>query len=105
MPLKFIFIIAFDIRPRLKNYVIGSLGNYATAVGLSFKRKNKDILTLAKVIHEKKKSIVNNNSTLMTVLACYLKMEPGLLDMAAISGLGGFESTAGLFVGCRMSFG
>ena len=36
------------------------------------------------------------------VLACYLEIEPTLLDAAAISGLGGFESKAGSFVGAGM---
>ena len=38
----------------------------------------------------------------MLVLACYFEMEPTLLDAAAISALGGFESKAGMFVGGAM---
>lgn len=38
----------------------------------------------------------------MTVLACYAEMNPGLLDAAAISALGGFQSKAGEFVGGNM---
>ena len=38
----------------------------------------------------------------MLVLACYFVMAPTLLDAAAISALGGFESKAGKFVGGSM---
>ena len=38
----------------------------------------------------------------MLVLACYFEMSPTLLDAAAISALGGFESKAGKFVGGSM---
>lgn len=38
----------------------------------------------------------------MLVLACYFEMSPTLLDAAAISALGGFESKAGRFVGGGM---
>ncbi|MCI5874363.1 MAG: hypothetical protein PUJ55_16640 [Clostridiales bacterium] len=38
----------------------------------------------------------------MTVLVCYAQMNPGLLDAAAISALGGFQSKAGTFVGGGM---
>ena len=38
----------------------------------------------------------------MLVLACYFDMTPTLLDAAAISALGGFDSKAGRFVGGGM---
>lgn len=38
----------------------------------------------------------------MLVLACYFEMTPTLLDAAAISALGGFESKAAKFVGSSM---
>lgn len=38
----------------------------------------------------------------MLVLACYFEMSPTLLDAAAISALGGFDSKAGRFVGGGM---
>ena len=38
----------------------------------------------------------------MLVLACYFEMSPTLLDAAAISALGGFESEAAKFVGGGM---
>ncbi len=95
-------IMAFDIRNMIKNYVNGSLGNYATAVGILCKRKNKDMFSLAKSIHKKKESVIKNKSTLMTVLTCYMHMEPGLLDAAAITGLGIYESYSARFVGGQM---
>ncbi len=95
-------IIAFDIRDRIKNYVQGSLGNYASATGISFRNCSPNELELAKSAHKKVQSVIINNSALMQVLSCYMTMEPGLIDAAAISALGGFKSNAGLFVGQRM---
>ena len=43
-----------------------------------------------------------NNRKWMLVLACYFEMAPTLLDAAAISALGGFDSKAGRFVGESM---
>ena len=39
---------------------------------------------------------------MMTILACYFRMTPELIDAVAISTLGDFKSRAGMFVGSRM---
>ena len=95
-------IIAFDIRNRIKVYRTGSYGNFATAMGIAYKGKTTDLVTIAKNIHEKIQKCMNQNNVLMLVLACYLEMNPTLLDAAAISALQGFQSKAGKFVGSSM---
>lgn len=95
-------IIAVDIRNKLSCYRQGALGNYATAVSIISKPKTSDIYKKAKEIHQLVKKKVGNNRQLMLVLSCYLYMDPGLLDAAAISALKGFDSNAGTFVGAGM---
>ena len=95
-------IIAADIRNRLPKYQKGALGNYSTAMGIACKSKTTDVVAKAKEVHALVQKSMSRNSTLMLVLACYFEMEPGLLDAAAISALGGFESKAGKFVGGGM---
>ena len=95
-------IIAADIRKTLPKYVEGSMGNYSTAMGIHFKAKDKDIVKTAKAVRAQVQKSLKNNRTLMLVLACYFDMVPELLDAAAITALGGFESKAALFVGDRM---
>ena len=90
-------IIAADIRNKFKRYQKGALGNYSTAMGIHYKAKQKDIASNAKEIHKLVQKSLKNNQTLMLVLACYFEMNPTLLDAAAISALGGFESKAGKF--------
>jgi hypothetical protein len=92
-------IMAIDIRNLLNNYVKGSLGNYATAVGIHCKTKNTNLLKVAKMFHQKKEGVIKNKHKLMTVLACYMQMEPGLLDASAIAGLGLYESEPAKFTG------
>ena len=95
-------IIAVDIRNKLSCYRQGALGNYATAVSIISKLETSDIYKKAKEIHQLVKKKVGNNRQLMLVLSCYLNMDPGLLDAAAISALNGFDSKAGAFVGIGM---
>lgn len=95
-------IAAFDIRTMIKNFVKGSLGNYATAVSIPCRQKDGDLIRLAKSIHRKKEAVMKNKSTLMTILACYMFMDPGLLDASAISGLGAYKSDSARFIGGQL---
>ena len=95
-------IIAADIRNMLSIYSKGALGNYSTAMGIHCKSKTTDIVKKAQEIHKLVQKHLKNNRALMLVLACYFEMTPTLLDAAAISVLGGFESKAGKFVGGSM---
>ena len=95
-------IIAADIRNMLSKYRKGSLGNYSTAMGIQCKSKSTDVVEKAKEVHKLVQKHLKNNRALMLVLACYFEMTPTLLDAAAISALGGFESKAGKFVGGSM---
>jgi len=95
-------IIAADIRNRFAGYQKGALGNYSTAMGIVCKSKTTDVVEKAKEVHTLVRKHMSKNSALMLVLACYFEMDPGLLDAAAISALGGFESKAGRFVGQGM---
>ena len=95
-------IIAADIRHTFAKYHPGALGNYSTALSIHCKSKTTNVVELAKEVHTLVKDRMRKNSDLMLVLACYFKMIPTLLDAAAISGLGGFESKAGKFVGSGM---
>ena len=56
----------------------------------------------AKEVHKLVQRHLKNNRALMLVIACYFEMTPTLLDAAAISALGGFESKAGKLVGGGM---
>lgn len=95
-------IIAVDIREKIKCYQTGVLGNYATAIGVVCKTKTTDVIEKAKEVHKCVQAHIQDNRKLMLVLACYFEMDPTLLDVAAISALGGFKSKAGEFVGGDM---
>ena len=95
-------IIAADIRNVLACYKASALGNYSTAMGITCKTKTTDIVQKAKEVHKQVQKHKNKNRSLLLVLACYLEINPTLLDAAAISALGGFESKAGSFVGGAM---
>lgn len=95
-------IIAADIRNTLACYKKGALGNYSTAMGIVCKTKTTDVIQKAKEVHKLVQKHKKKNRDLMLVLACYFDMKPTLLDAAAISALGGFESKAGSFVGGGM---
>lgn len=95
-------IIAADIRNRITKYRRGALGNYSTAMGIQCKTHTSDVVEKAKEVHKLVQKHLKRNRTLMLVLACYFDMSPTLLDAAAISALGGFESKAGRFVGGGM---
>lgn len=95
-------IIAADIRNVLACYKASALGNYSTAMGITCKTKTTDIVQKAKEVHKLVQKSMKKNKALMLVLACYLEINPTLLDAASISALGGFESKAGSFVGGGM---
>lgn len=97
-------IIACDLRDRLKCYRPGALGNYATAFSVQLGRRHKDAFATAEAVREAVRKVMKNDRALFTVLSCYASMEPGLLDAAAISALGGYESPSAAFVG-RAMFG
>lgn len=95
-------IIAADIRNKFSNYRKGALGNYSTAMGIINPASAKDEVSKAREIHKTVKKFLSDNKKLMLVLACYFDIDPTLLDAAAISGMGGFESKAASFVGGGM---
>ena len=95
-------IIASDIRTKFRNYREGSLGNYASAFSVVVKKKNAGVMEVAKAVRDEVRKILQSPQKEMLVLACYLTMDPELLDAVAISTLGGFTSNAGRFVGSKM---
>lgn len=95
-------IIASDIRGRLHCYQSGALGNYSTAFSVICNSSKKDPIELSKEIHRKVRKIISNEKKAMQVLSCYIAMDQGLLDAAAISSLGKFDSKVGAFVGGNM---
>ncbi|MDO5520718.1 MAG: hypothetical protein Q4G58_09545 [bacterium] len=95
-------IIAADVRDKVKGYNKGALGNYATAMGIVCKAKKKDIFETAKEVHKQVKEHMENNRELMLILACYLNMDAGLIDAAAIATLGNFDSKTAKFIGGAM---
>lgn len=95
-------IIAADIRKYLRIYQAGSMGNYSTAFGVVCNSKSKELLRVAKCVSKEVKKHMEPPKKLMLVLACYLRMQPELLDAVAISTLGGYDSKAGEFVGSNM---
>lgn len=97
-------VIAADIRNQTKCYEQGAMGNYSTAFGVSVKKKEKNVISLARCAASQVINICRQPQREMLVLACYMHMQPELIDAVAISTLGGFESKAGAFVG-RNIFG
>ena len=95
-------VIAADIRSKLSCYHNGTCGNYATAMGIVCRGKHTDILQKAEEVHKQVKKHMGSNKKLMLVLSCYLNMDEGLIDAAAIATLGDFESRAAKFVGGNM---
>ena len=95
-------VIASDIRNKIKNYKEGALGNYATAFGVTVKKRSAGIMELARAVDHEVRSIISRPDREMLVLACYFNMDPELLDAIAISTLGRFESKTGRFVGSKM---
>lgn len=92
-------VAAVDIRRYLSRYQAGALGNYASATAIEVSSKSKDIWEIARFVSERIKKNISNPEKLMMILACYLNMEPELIDAAAISAMGGFHSKAGDLLG------
>lgn len=95
-------VIAADIRNQTKCYRQGAMGNYSTAFSVSVKKNEKSIIPLAKRVASQVTNIFRHPQKEMLVLACYIHMQPELIDAVAISTLGDFESKAGTFVGRNM---
>lgn len=95
-------VIAADIRNQTKCYKQGAMGNYSTAFSVSVKKNGENIISLAKRVASQVINICQHPQKEMLVLACYIHMQPELIDAIAISTLGDFESKAGTFVGRNM---
>ncbi|MDO4276414.1 MAG: hypothetical protein Q4D16_22330 [Eubacteriales bacterium] len=95
-------VIAADIRNQTKCYRQGAMGNYSTAFSVSVKKNEKNIISLAKRVASQVINICRHPQKEMLVLACYIHMQPELIDAVAISTLGDFESKTGMFVGRNM---
>ena len=95
-------VIAADIRNQAKCYKQGAMGNYSTAFSVSVKKKEENVITLAKRVASQVINICQHPQKEMLVLACYIHMLPELIDAVAISTLGDFGSKAGTFVGRNM---
>lgn len=95
-------VIAADIRNQTKCYRQGALGNYSTAFSVVVKKKEENIISLTKSVASKVSTICQHPQKEMLVLACYIHMQPELIDTVAISTLGDFESKAGAFIGKNM---
>lgn len=95
-------VIAADIRNQTKCYRQGAMGNYSTAFSVSVKKNEKNIISLAKRAASQVINICRHPQKEMLVFACYIHMQPELIDAVAISTLGDFESKAGTFVGRNM---
>ena len=97
-------IIASDIRPALPFYMPGALGNYSTAFSVVIKKKSSDIFTMAGMVHERVRNILNSPRDLYLVLRCYAEMEPALLDAAFMAGNDAYKSKSAAFIG-KVFFG
>ncbi len=95
-------LIAADIRKYVSVYQKGSLGNFSTAFSVVCNTKETDVWRLAQNVSKVVKQYMQSPQKLMLVLACYLRMCPGLIDAVAISTLGDYPSKAGNFVGSNM---
>lgn len=95
-------VIAADIRNQTKCYKQGAMGNYSTAFSVSVRKNEENVISLAKRVASQVINICQHPQKEMLVLACYIHMQPELIDAIAISTLGDFESKAGTFVGKNM---
>lgn len=92
-------IIACDLREKLSCYLPGALGNYSTAFSVHLKAKSSDAMVTARKVHKQVRKIMNKPSSLYLILQCFARLNPFLLDAAAISTLGDFDSKVGRFIG------
>lgn len=92
-------VIAVDIREQATSYREGALGNYATAISIKNTSKSNDVIQKAKGVAKQIRRNLNNVQKKMMILSCYFRLDPELIDVAAISTMGDFESKAGKFIG------
>lgn len=92
-------IIASDLRKQLHCYSQEALGNYSTAFSVRLKGKSSDTMVAAREVHQKIQKIIKTSASLYLILQCYARLTPSLIDAAAISTLGDFDSKAGKFIG------
>lgn len=97
-------IIASDLRERLCFYRPGAMGNYSTAFSIELKKKDSDLLSVAKKVHKLVQKKMNKLSDLYLVLQCYANLNAEIIDAAVISCRGNFKSKTGKFIG-SMFFG
>ena len=95
-------VIAADIRNQAKCYRQGAMGNYSTAFSVSVKKNGENVIILAKRVASQVINICHHPRKEMLVLACYIHMQPELIDAVTISTLGDFGSKAGTFIGRNM---
>ena len=92
-------IMACDLRNQLSCYVHKALGNYSTAFSVELRRKHTDTMMMAREVHTLIQKKLKNPASLYLVLQCFARLDPSLLDAAAISAAGFFNSKAGKFIG------
>ena len=92
-------IMACDLRKRLALGNNRALGNYSTAFSVGLRKKSADTMAMAGEVHKRIQRILKKPASLYLVLQCFARLEPSLLDAAAISAAGYFDSKAGKFVG------
>lgn len=92
-------IMAVDIQNQLSCYQRGALGNYASAMSIRRNSSAESPLLLAKRIHRQVTEHLADKKKSMLILSCYLQLAGTLIDAAAISSLGDFDSKAARFVG------
>ena len=92
-------IIASDLRSKLKCYRSGALGNYSTAFTVKLRKRGRSVWQHARYVHKEVRDRIADISSLCLVLSFYTMIEPGLLDAAAPSALGGFDSKSAASAG------
>lgn len=95
-------VIGADVRSEIACYRSGALGNYSSAIGIVYKNRKAELTEKVRQIHRLVETSRQDKRNWLLVLSCYLEMEPGLLDAAAIASLGDFESKPAKFVGSAM---
>ena len=95
-------VIGVDVRSEIACYRSGALGNYSSAIGIAYKSRKPELAEKAREIHRLVEKSRRNNRKWLLVLSCYLEMDAGLLDAAAIASLGNFKSKPAKFVGKAM---
>lgn len=95
-------VIGADVRSEIACYRSGAMGNYSSAIGIVYKNRKAEFTEKAREIHCLIEKYRQDKRKWLLVLACYLEMEPGLVDAAAIASLGNFKSRPAKFVGSAM---